>query len=133
MAAMRFRALLPLAALALTAAAPGPLIVKPGETWAFAVDHGQPARAHRVAPDARAAPGQFVVAVRAMMGTMMTISGNTPVGYTYKAELVGASKHQARACAVPARGVPAFESWPGQAAPVRLSDFKPAPAGARCP
>ena len=130
---MRLHPFLPLAALALTAASPGPLIVKPGETWAFAIDHGQPVRAHRVAPDASPPPGQLVVAVRALMGTTMTIRANSPVGYTYKAELLGGAKRQARACAVPANNLPAFESWPGVASPVRLSDFKQASAGARCP
>ena len=41
----------------------------------------------------------------------------------------GASK----SCAVPAKGRLAMEHWKQHVTAVRLSDFKPAPAGSLCP
>jgi len=125
-------------ALILLAAAPvsaKPLRVRMGETWLFAVAHGQPVRARKVTVAASPAPNEFKVSVQPMMGTTMTISNTSKYDYAYRALLVmpdsktGASK----ACAVPAHGRIAIEHWPKPVAAVRLSDFKRAPAGSLCP
>jgi hypothetical protein len=125
----------PLLALALAAApAPaGPLTVRTGETWLFTIDHGQPAKARQAAPTAAPPKGFVKVSVRAFLGTMMTISINSPQGYSFKAELLGAdgSAVTARACTLPPGNQPALESWPQKAVAVRLGDFKPA-RGGRC-
>ena len=111
------------------------LTVRMGETWVFAIDRGQPARARKVAATASPAPNQIKVSVQPMMGTTMTVTNNSKFDYAYRALLVmpdgkqGASK----ACAVPARGRMAMEHWPKPVAAVRLSNFKPAPAGSLCP
>jgi hypothetical protein len=125
-------------ALTLLAAAPvsaKPLTVRMGETWVFAVARGQPVRARKVTVAASPAPNEFKVSVQPMMGTTMTISNNSKYDYAYRALLVtsdgktGASK----LCAVPAHGRIAIEHWPKPVAAVRLSDFRPAPAGSLCP
>lgn len=122
----------------LLAAAPlpaKPLTVRVGETWLFTVAGGQPANARKVAQSAKPASGEIKVAVQALMGTTMTVTNNSRVDYAYRAMLVlpGGKAGPARSCAVPANARPALESWPARAVAVRLSDFKPAPAGSLCP
>jgi hypothetical protein len=127
-----FLALLLLAASPVSAKG---LTVRMGETWLFAVDHGQPVRARKVTVAASLGSNEFKVSVQPMMGTTMTISNNSKYDYAYRALLVmpdgktGASK----GCAVPAHGRIAIEHWPKPVAAVRLSGFKPAPAGSLCP
>ena len=124
--------------LSLLAAAPvsaKPLTVHMGETWVFTVAHGQPANARKVAPATKPAAGQIQVSVQSLMGTTMTVTNNSRFDYAYRAVLVlpGGRAGPAKSCAVPANARPALESWPTRAIAVRLSDFKPAPAGALCP
>ena len=110
------------------------LTVHMGETWIFVIDRGQPAHARKVVATASPAPNAMKVSVQPMMGTTMTITNNSKYDYAYRALLVmsdgkaGASK----VCVVPAGGRVAFEHWPKPVAAVRLSDFKPAPAGSLC-
>jgi hypothetical protein len=112
----------------------GSLTVRTGETWVFSIQGGQPVRARKVDPSVRLLRGQVLVTVRSMMGTTMTISSNNPVGYTYKAELIGAGKRISdRACTLPAERRVSFEHWPQTADAVRLSNFLPAPDGGNCP
>ena len=124
------RALLALALIA-TGAQAAPLTVPIGETWLFALDHGQPARARKVAPSAKPARGEIKVAVRSLFGTMMTITNNSAQGYTFKAELIGADGKAVtgRTCTLPAKNQPALESWPQKAVAVRIGGFKPASGG----
>lgn len=123
----------------LLAAAPLPaktssLTVRTGESWVFSIQGGHPVRAKKVDPSARLLPGQVLVTVRSMMGTTMTISSNNPVGYTYKAELIGAGKRISdRSCTLPADRRVSFEHWPQTAEAVRLSNFQPSPDGGSCP
>ena len=122
-----------LAAAPLSAKTPS-LTVHTGESWVFSIQGGQPVRARKVDPSVRLLPGQVLVTVRTMMGTTMTISSNNPVGYTYKAELIGAGKLVSdRACTLPADRRVSFEHWPQTADAVRLSNFEPAPDGGSCP
>ena len=110
------------------------LTVRTGETWIFSIQGGQPVRARKVDPSIRLLRGQVLVTVRSMMGTTMTISSNNPVGYTYKAELIGAGRRISdRACTLPAERRVSFEHWPQTAEAVRLSNFQPAPDGGNCP
>jgi hypothetical protein len=110
-----------------------PLTVRTGETWFFTIDHGQPADAHKAEAIEKPPPGQVKVTVRALFGTMMTITNNSPRGYNFQAQLMGAEGKAVtvRACTLPPNSQPAVESWPQKAAAVRLSDFKPAKGG-RC-
>jgi hypothetical protein len=125
-----------LATLLLLAAAPAqaqPLTVKTGETWAFTLKSGQPANAHKVAGSAKPAKGQIVVSVRPLMGTSMVVTNNSPVAYTFRAELLqGGKAIAARPCTLPADARPIFEQWQQKADAVRLSAFKPAGADGRC-
>ena len=120
-------------ALATSSPAPAPLTVPVGENWIFAIDHGQPAHARKVAETAKPAKGQVKVSVRALFGTMMTITNNSAQGYTFHAELIGGDGKAltARTCTLPPGNSPALESWPQKAAAVRIGDFKPAKGG-RC-
>jgi hypothetical protein len=106
-----------------------------GETWVFAVAHGQPVRARKVTVAASPAPNEFKVSVQPMMGTTMTVTNNSRYDYAYRALLVmpGGKTGASKACAVPAHGRMAIEHWPKPVAAIRLSDFKPAPAGSLCP
>jgi hypothetical protein len=118
---------------AATPALAEPLTVRTGETWFFVIDHGQPANARKAEATAKAPSGQVKVTVRALFGTMMTITNNSPQGYTFEAQLIGADGKavNVRACGLPANNQPALESWPQKALGVRISDFKPAKNG-RC-
>lgn len=123
-------------ALAVVAASPAlgePLTVHTGETWLFTIERGEPAQAHKVDAAAKPGRGEVKVSVRSLFGTMMTISGNSPQGYTFQAQLVGADgkSMNVRACGLPANNQPALESWPLKAEAVRIGDFKPAKGG-RC-
>ena len=124
-----------LIAFALAASAPGPapLTVLVGENWIFAIDHGQPTHARKVDATAKPARGQVKVSVRALFGTMMTITNNSATGYTFHAELIGTygKAVTARTCTLPPGNQPALESWPQKATAVRIGDFKPAKGG-RC-
>ena len=120
----------------LAAAAPAladPLTVSVGETWLFTLDHGEPVHARQVQASAKPARGEVKVTLRALFGTMMTISSNSPKGYTFQAELIGADGKAVagRTCTLPPGNQPALESWPLKAASVRIFDFKPA-TGGRC-
>lgn len=110
-----------------------PLTVHTGETWLFTIDQGEPGRARKVNATAKPASGEVKVSVRSLFGTMMTISSNSPQGYTFQAELLGANgaAMNVRACGLPPNNQPALESWPQKAAAVRIFDFKPAKGG-RC-
>ena len=112
-------------------AAAAPLTVKTGETWLFALDNGDPVRAHKIDASAKPAKGEVKVAVRALFGTTMTISANTAQGYTFKAELIGADGKAvtAKTCTLPAKNQPALESWPQKAVAVSIGSFKPANGG----
>ena len=123
-------------AFALIAASPAiaePLTVHIGETWLFTLDHGEPAKARKAEATAKPAKGEIKVGVRSLLGTMMTISNNSPMGYTFQAQLVGADgkTQNVRSCGLPPGNQPALESWPQKAAAVRIFDFKPAKGG-RC-
>ena len=127
-----------LLALFLLAAAPVSakgLTVRMGETWVFAVAHGQPVGARKVTVAAAPAPNEFKVSVQPMLGTTMTVTNNSRFDYAYRALLVmpGGKAGAAKACAVPANGRVAIEHWSKPVAAVRLSDFEPAPAGSLCP
>ena len=123
-------------ALLLLAAAPAqaaPLTVKTGETWVFTVKDGQPASARKVASSAKPAKGQIVVAVRAMMGTTMIVTNNSPVAYTFRAELLRGGKSLAsRPCTLPAGGKPIFDQWQEKADAVRIGAFKVSKADGLC-
>ena len=110
-----------------------PLTVRTGETWLFTLDHGDPAHAHKVEVSAAPARGEIKVNVRALLGTMMTVTNNSPQGYTFQAQLIGADGKavNTRSCGAPANSQPALESWPKKAAAVRIGSFKPAKGG-RC-
>lgn len=124
-------------ALALSAtcvpAAAKPLVVRAGETWLFKIGKGDPVHARKIAAGALPARGEAKVAVRALFGTMMTISNNSAHGYTFRAELVGADGKAvtARTCTLPPGNQPALESWPQKASAIRIGSFKPA-SGGRC-
>jgi hypothetical protein len=131
---MRFAALA-LLALAASPLAAKPLTVRMGETWLFTVANGQPANPRKVAPATKPLSGEIKVAVQSLMGTTMTMTNNSRFDYAYRAVLIlpGGRAGPAKSCAVPANARPALESWPARAIAVRLSDFKPAPAGSLCP
>ena len=97
--------------------------------------NGQPAKARKA--DAKTSPkaGEMKVTLSALMGTTMTISNNSKFDYAYRATLVlpGGKAGPAKSCAVPANGRLAMEHWKQRVEAVRLSDFKPAPAGSLCP
>jgi hypothetical protein len=90
-------------------------------------------RARKVGPTTAPARGEIKVAVRALFGTSMTITNNSPQGYTLQAQLIGTDGKavSARMCGAPANNQPALESWPQKAAAVRIAGFKPAKGG-RC-
>ena len=125
-----------LAALLLFVAAPvqaASLTVKTGETWAFILKNGHPVGAHKVANSAKPAKGQIVVAVRPLMGTTMIVTNNSPVAYTFRAELLqGGKAIAARPCTLPADGKPIFEQWGQKAEAVRLSKFEHTDADGHC-
>ena len=126
------------ACLALLAAAPlsaKTVTVRMGETWVFTVAHGQPANARKVTPTTKPGSGEIKVSVQSLMGTTMTLTNNSRFDYAYRAVLILPSGRvgPAKSCAVPANGRLAIEHWSRPVAAVRLSDFKPAPAGSLCP
>jgi hypothetical protein len=127
----------PILALALIiAATPGlaePLTVRTGETWLFTIDHGEPVHAHKAEFSTAPARGEIKVNVRAFLGTMMTVTNNSPIGYTFQAQLIGADGKavNVRSCGAPPNSQPALENWPQKAAAVRIGAFKPAKGG-RC-
>ena len=125
-----------IAALLLYVAAPAQaagLTVHVGETWLFMIKNGEPAQAQKVPPSATVPKGQIKVAVRAMLGTAMTVTNNSPVAYTFRAELVSGGKATiARSCTLPSNARPAFEQWEQKADAVRISGFKIADSDGHC-
>ena len=123
-------------ALLLLAAAPAQaagLTVRTGETWHFTIKNGEPAKARKVTPSAKIAKGQIKVSVRAMMGTTMIVTNNSPIAYTFRAELLQGGKVVApRPCTLPANARPIFEQWKEKAEAVRISAFTAAKADGRC-
>ena len=110
-----------------------PLTVKAGETWVFTIKNGEPAKARKVTPSAKIAKGQIKVSVRAMMGTTMIVTNNSPIAYTFRAELLQGGKVIApRPCTLPANAKPIFEQWREKAEAVRIGNFTAASADGRC-
>ena len=118
-----------------TAAKAVGLTVRTGETWIFKVVGGQPAKTRKADANAAPATGEIKVSLSALMGATMTIANNSKYDYAYRASLVlpNGKTGAAKSCAVPAHGKLAIEHWPQRVAAVRLSDFRPAPAGSLCP
>ena len=125
-----------IAALLLIAAAPAQaagLTVRTGETWLFTIKDGEPAQARKVTPSAKIGKRQIKVSVRSILGTAMTVTNNSPIAYTFRAELISGGKATvARSCTLPAKARPVFEQWEQKADAVRISEFKVAGAGGRC-
>jgi hypothetical protein len=125
-----------IAALLLIAAAPSQaagLTVRTGETWLFTIRNGEPAQARQVTPSAKIGKGQIKVSVRPILGTAMTVTNNSPLAYTFRAELISGGKATlARSCTLPAKARPVFEQWEQKAEAVRISDFKIAGPDGRC-
>ena len=123
----------PLLLLAATPLHAAPLTVKTGETWIFTVKNGEPAKARKVTPSAKVAKGQIKVSVRAMMGTTMIVTNNSPIAYTFTAELLQGGKVVGpRPCTLPANAKPIFEQWQQKAEAVRIGKFTAASADGRC-
>ena len=124
------------AALLLLAAAPAQaagLTVRTGETWFFTIKDGEPANARLVTASAKIPKGQIKASVRALGGTSMVVTNNSPIAYTFRAELLSGGKATAaRSCTLPANARPTFEQWPEKAEAVRIGGFKPATADGRC-
>jgi hypothetical protein len=124
-----------IAALLLIAATPAQaagLTVRTGETWLFTIKGGEPAQARKVTPSAKIAKGQIKVSVRPILGTAMTVTNNSPIAYTFRAELISGGKATvARSCTLPAKARPVFEQWE-KAEAVRISDFKVAGPEGHC-
>ena len=114
----------------MTSALAASLTVQPGESWLFRVAHGRPVKAQRVAAAAAPSPGQIKLTAKRMMGTLITLTNNSRVAYTYRATLVGSDGKAivAKSCVLPAGNRLAMESWPQVAVAVRVSDFKPTTA-----
>lgn len=128
------KAALFVAALGLPAAASAqPLTIRTGESWAFQVRNGEPAKAHKVTLATKPARGEIKATVGAMAGATMTLTNNSGIGYTYRADLIGSPKPTGRTCTLPPTNQPTLEYWPQKAVAIRLSDFKPAPKGGSCP
>jgi hypothetical protein len=131
--------LIAIAAAAVLAPVPAlaaPLTIRPGESWVFELERGEPARARKVNSSVKPAANQIKASLVSTMGTTMTISNNSRRNYTFRAELVGAggaAPGKARTCTLPADGAPVFEYWPVKATAVRLSGFKLASADGNCP
>ena len=111
------------------------ITVRMGEAWIFTIVGGQPANAHKVAAATAPASGEIKVTVQHLMGTTMTLTNNSKFDYSYRAVLIlpDGKAGPAKSCAVPANARPALESWPTRAFAIRLSHFRPAPAGSLCP
>jgi len=118
-------------AIAPAMAVAAPLTVHTGETWLFVIERGDPARPRKAEPTVNPAPGEVRVTLRALFGTMMTITSNSAQGYTFQAELIGADGKAvtARSCTLPSGDKPALETWPQKAAAVRIGKFRPAKGG----
>ena len=125
-----------IAALLLVAAAPAQaagLTVRTGETWLFTIRTGEPAQARKVTPSAKIGKRQIKVSVRPILGTALTVTNNSPIAYTFRAELISGGKATvARSCTLPANARPVFEQWQQKADAVRISDFKAAGPDGHC-
>lgn len=104
------------------------LTIRTGESWVFVVRNGEPAKARKVAASTKPKRGEVVASVNSLMGTTMTLVGNVPVSYTFRAELLGVAGGKpgaARTCALPANGRLVMENWPAKAQAVRIGKFRP--------
>ena len=112
-----------------------PLTVRMGETWLFAVRHGSPVFARKVAATAAPAPGQFKVSLQPLLGSTLAMTNNSRFDYAYRATLVlpSGKPGTAKSCAVPANGRVGIEQWTTAIAAIRLDRFKRSPAGSLCP
>jgi len=109
------------------------LTVRTGETWFFTIKNGEPAQARKVLPNAKIPKGQIKVSVRQLGGTSMMVTNNSPIAYTFRAELISNGKATvARACTLPANARPAFEQWQEKADAVRIGKFAAATEDGRC-
>ncbi len=106
---------------------PPGLTVKGGETWIFHLEYGQPAGAHLAAENAKLAPGELMVSLKAENGTMMIVTNNTDKFLNYHATMVAGAREKATSvCTLMSNGRMGFENWPYSIRAIRLSDFEPA-------
>ena len=92
------------AALLLLATVPAQaagLTIRTGETWFFTVEDGEPANARLVTASAKIPKGQIKASVRALGGTSMVVTNNSPIAYTFRAELLSGGKATAEYTLVP--------------------------------
>ena len=116
-----------------SAAQAAPLTIHAGESWMFKVKDGQPADAHKVDPTAKPAKGEVMVTVRSLFGTVLIMSNNSSVAYSFNAELLpGANLTAVRTCTLPPGGKPDLEQWAQNAQAVRISNFRAAGNENRC-
>ena len=82
------------------------LTIRMGETWLFAVRHGAPVDARKVASAMTPAAGQFKVSLQPLFGATMTVTNNSRFDYAYRATLVlpAGATGTAKSCVVPANG-----------------------------
>jgi hypothetical protein len=125
-----------IAAILLTAtsvAQAAPLTVQPGESWIFVVKNGEPANAHKVAASAKPGKNQLMVTMRTILGTNMIVTNNSPVAYTFRAELFrGGKPAGVRPCTLPANNQPIFEQWQEKADAIRISRFQASGTEGQC-
>ena len=125
-----------LAAILITAtsvAQAAPLTVQAGESWIFVVKNGEPANAHKVAASAKPGKNQLMVTMRTIMGTNMIVTNNSPVAYTFRAELFrGGKPAGVRPCTLPANNQPIFEQWQEKADAIRISRFQASGTEGQC-
>lgn len=113
-----------LLAMSATMADAAPLTIRLGESWIFSVRNGQPHEPRKVDSSAKPGKGQIKVTVRALLGTSLMAVNNSPVAYTFRAELIRRDKAtSARSCTLPANARPVFEQWDGVATAVRIGHF----------
>jgi len=104
-----------------------PLTVRAGESWIFQVKDGQPSDARKVEPNAKPAKGEVIVAVRSLFGTVLIMSNNSGVPYSFAAELLPpANLTTVRTCTLPSGRKPILEQWEQKALAVRISNFRAA-------
>ena len=98
-----------------------------GESWIFQVKDGQPSDARKVEPNAKPAKGEVIVAVRSLFGTVLIMSNNSGVPYSFAAELLPPTNlTTVRTCTLPSGRKPILEQWEQKALAVRISNFRAA-------
>ncbi len=113
---------------------PEGLFVKPGETFIFRLENGQPVDVHPATEGQGPEEGELSVTLSVEGGTKMTLRNQTGENLNYRAYITSkpTSKGKRTSVCTLFPGAMGIEFWPDALPGIRITDFEPASGFVGC-